>query len=737
MSRLFSFLKNPYLQGFIFGLSITSISLWEIRTILNLTTNDQGLILGNLVSFLLLLISLSLFIPYLIKNKDSIKTWKFSQTVLLSGTLLLFTNWSYASFSFLPDSHIAFSSLILAGVLTLVRKYNANGIINWTHLSILFSAWLFTSFLYSSNFSPLFTDDHGAVLYRLQLLKDNFPNIPVYNSEWNAGWDWRDFFATGILNIFFIFSPFIYALSVPTAYTIIVPTVLFILLPLSTFIGSKLLGARRDASAISAFLAMSSSAIWYKWGFSYGSMGFVCSTALIPLAFSLLISSVHKGENNSWLKIILSITVITLSIFWSAQGITLIPFILYCLYKIKLFLFNKKLLVLALGLVLINGPWIYTFLNVSKVTSFVQPSGNKAVKVIGQREDSEQSPAANIRAGKIKLNYKDLIKHLRDFNIKLNPIILFFSIPALFLCYLDKFYKNAFLATSCFLALVGLIGPSFKPQLELERLLIVMSILLCIPIGCFLSSFIQKQREGNIYKQTVSTFCLSALMLTSAISTLNQVQNKTYNTYKTIPDDLYLIAKIIRNNHGSGRTLFSGFVLHELGGGHIAPLTTLSESPIIASSPVHNLWWYTDVIPEDFRDRSVQGIEEYLDLMNVSLVVAHEKNWRHLFRQSPWQYQELETVGKFTFFTRKTYPNSYLLQGEGSLLEQNSNHIKFDVRSTSAVLRFNHFSFLEVLGCKEILPFKIGANINFIELKECTPGEVTIRSVPVYKRVLQ
>lgn len=736
MSRLFSFLKNPYLQGLIFGLSITSISLWEIRTIFNLTSKDQGLILGNLISFLLLLLAVGLFIPRLYKINDSLQSCKFSQAVLLSATLLLLTNWSYASFSFLPDSHIAFSSLIISGLLILVRKNNSNSKPNWTHLSILFSTCLFTSFLYSSNFNPLFTDDHGAVLYRLQLLKDNFPSIPVYNSEWNAGWDWRDFFATGILNVFFIFSPLIYALSVPAAYTIIVPSVLFIILPLSTYFGNKLLGGDKNASAISAFLSLSASAIWYKWGFSYGSMGFVCSTALIPLAFSLLISSVHRGRDNSWSQIAFSILIITLSIFWSAQGITLIPFLLYCLFKIRLFLFNKKLLVLALGLVLINGPWIYTFLNVSKVTSFVTPSGDKAVKIIGQREDSEQSPAANIRAGKIKLNYKDLIKHLRDFNIKLNPIILFFAIPALFLNSLNKFYKNAFLATACFLALVGLIGPSFKPQLELERLLIVMSIVLCIPIGCFLSSFIKKLREENIYTQTVSTFCLSALMLTGAISTLDQVQNKTYNTYKTIPDDLYHIAKIIKDNHGSGRTLFSGFVLHELGGGHIASLTTLSKSPIIASSPVHNLWWYTDVIPEDFRDKSVQGIEEYLDLMNVSLVVAHEKNWRHLFRLSPWQYQELETVGKFTFFSRKTYPNSYILQGEGTLLEQNSNQIKFDLRSTAAVLRFNHFPFLKVTGCEKIQPFKVGANINFIELKDCTPGEVTIRSVPVYKRVL-
>ena len=56
----------------------------------------------------------------------------------------------------------------------------------------------------------LFCDDHPSFLYRLQLLREHFPNIPLYDANWNAGHNAREFFATGVLNVFLLCAPFIY-----------------------------------------------------------------------------------------------------------------------------------------------------------------------------------------------------------------------------------------------------------------------------------------------------------------------------------------------------------------------------------------------------------------------------------------------------------------------------------------------------------------------------------------------
>jgi hypothetical protein len=255
-----------------------------------------------------------------------------------------------------------------------------------------------------------------------------------------------------------------------------------------------------------------------------------------------------------------------------------------------------------------------------------------------------------------------------------------------------------------------------------------------MPVGSYLASLIETPERSY---SRLQSFCLITLFLTGILSTFNFIQNKGFYTYTAWPKDLESISSIIKDNHLSGRTLFTGFVLHELGGGHIAPLSYLSGSPIVASSPVHNLWWYTDVIPEEFRVKSIPGIEEYLDLMNVSLVVAHERNWKKVLRDNPIKYKEIGIVDEFVFFRREPFPNSYFISGEGEVLEQTNHNLKLKLNSTFATLKFTYFPFLQAKGCKDISAHEIGSSIKFIKLDNCEKGEVVINSIPIYKRVLQ
>jgi hypothetical protein len=736
VNKLFLLQRFPVLNGIAFGLGILFFTLWEVKFITNADPANHGFILGSIPSLIIIIVSGISIIPVLSKDSNTLVVNRFSTALIFCSFIFLLTNWSYTNFGFLPDSHIALSAIIISLVLFFIGIRLKSEDKTWSFFLVLTSAIFIASFLLFNKFNPLFTDDHGPVLYRLQLLKDNFPNIPVYNTDWNAGYDWRDFFATGILNVFAIFSPLIYSLPITTAYALIIPLTLFLILPLASYLGARVLTVNKTGASISALLALTSSSLWYKWGLSYGSMGFVCSTALISLTYATLLSILHKSDKLTWKNVILTICLVSLTISWTAQGITLIPLLLLAATKFKLLFTNRKILVIALGTILINSPWIIAFLKVSKVTSFVQPSGEKASTIMGMRvgDKIENVEPAIIRAKKGKLSIKECLKRLREFGSKLNPILLILFIPALFINRIPKYYLNNLVLTSLFLTVVGIIGPSFKPQLELERLLIVMSLLICMPVGSYLASLIETPERSY---SRLQSFCLITLFLTGILSTFNFIQNKGFYTYTAWPKDLESISSIIKDNHLSGRTLFTGFVLHELGGGHIAPLSYLSGSPIVASSPVHNLWWYTDVIPEEFRVKSIPGIEEYLDLMNVSLVVAHERNWKKVLRDNPIKYKEIGIVDEFVFFRREPFPNSYFISGEGEVLEQTNHNLKLKLNSTFATLKFTYFPFLQAKGCKDISAHEIGSSIKFIKLDNCEKGEVVINSIPIYKRVLQ
>jgi hypothetical protein len=179
-------------------------------------------------------------------------------------------------------------------------------------------------------------------------------------------------------------------------------------------------------------------------------------------------------------------------------------------------------------------------------------------------------------------------------------------------------------------------------------------------------------------------------------------------------------------------------MLHEFSGGHLAPLALWANTPIIASSPVHNLWAYRQIIPNEFlngeTNEKYNNVLKYFDLMNVSVVFAHEHSWRDFFRGQPEKYIEVEKIGNFSLFKRTSFPNNYFLEGSGKILAQHSNKVIFSTNTPDAVLKFNWFPFLEIKGC-EVFPFKVSESITFIKVSSCPINtELVINSVGPIRR---
>jgi hypothetical protein len=194
------------------------------------------------------------------------------------------------------------------------------------------------------------------------------------------------------------------------------------------------------------------------------------------------------------------------------------------------------------------------------------------------------------------------------------------------------------------------------------------------------------------------------------------------------------LVKQIQLHHNGGRVLFSGFSLHQLNGGHLAPLAYWTQVPLVASGYQHDKWSYVDVIPKEYRKRKKEGVLEYLRLMNVSVVVSNDKFWRKWFRKYPGQFEEVWKDGGLAMFKLKEFSPSYFYEGDGELISQKNAYLRVKLKAENAVLKFNYLDFLTSSKCA-ISGKLVSPSVNFIQLSNCPKDtEVIIKSVEWFDR---
>jgi hypothetical protein len=191
--------------------------------------------------------------------------------------------------------------------------------------------------------------------------------------------------------------------------------------------------------------------------------------------------------------------------------------------------------------------------------------------------------------------------------------------------------------------------------------------------------------------------------------------------------------------------LFAGFWLHELNQGHLAPLALFTRQPLIARSQVHDHWNYKELIPYEYLVRGDQGIDQYLDLFNVSAVVTHRlsgpefrgRQWRTYYLGRPEQFRELWSNREFSIFERRSYQSNWTEQGSVRAVVQNESGLSFTAESAEIVLRFRYQPFLQSTAC-QLSEAQFPGEVSLIRLTHCSPGQsVQIKMLPLPLRLLQ
>lgn len=706
------------------GIIASYLKFWHHKGTIFLPSGSYTIPIAGVFGILALIIYL--------KNKSIIKEDK--SALLIPFALCLFiafvSDYINRGENFFIGPTLRGEILLLGAIsLFFIKKQKSNFLLFLTFIAYIFLPYFFYTVLEGNR---LFSDDHATFFYRLKLLFEEFPNIPFFNPLWNGGIDERAFFATGSLNIFFVSFPLLKLLGVEAAYNLIITFLAYILPLISTLVSARILKLSRTTTLIALLLITALDLSWFQWLVTYGTLGFMTSLCLLPIVLAYGCLVLDETRELTLIDLFTLVVAATLMLMWSASGLVFIPFFILTLLQIRRVFKRKYILTILILLITLNAPWIYAFWNVSNVGKFV--SNEKKTELVS-KEKVKKISGRKFKHRTGKINLKKSIKIFRKHVQTINPLLLFLSLPGFF--FLRKKTRILFITTSIWLLFLGSVLVPVKPQLELDRMLLILSVVLVFPTSLSISKLIDffESEENDFLRLSasiLSIFVLGYLCYTPLVN-LSVAKKRSAYGYVTQTSFSKDLSTFIKERKKEGRILFSGCLVQEFDGGHFAPLSVMGEKPLIASSPVGNIWWYTDVFPKEYRTPKDRRVD-YLNLYNVDGVFAHEPKYREYFDKDP-NFKRTKKFGSFFFYERLNYKSNYFLEGSGKVLSQKNSEVNFKLNTDSAVLKFTWFPFLEVKGCN-ISKYEVTNKVNFIRLDNCPTNKVLkLKSVNLINRL--
>lgn len=594
--------------------------------------------------------------------------------------------------------------------------------ISWIPLAVLvvFQLLLCWHFIAYAQGRLIFSDDHPSFLYRLALIQQHLPDLLFYATDWNGGRIPAELFVTGAVNLYLVFSPLLLlsganlsSMDVASVYSYIIPLLGALIGPLCVYAAARVLELSRRAALIAALLSFAPSITFFEWLLKYGALGFVLSAVSLPLFIVLLIRKASADSrpdrfSNSFGSVVWCVALATVSFMafaWPPAVVAAVPALAYVgraiiasEHRVGVSSGDRfKFATLVAGLILtvsVNLPVAIGVTQAFDIKGFLSSGvikrtikqGNEGTTILETNNKTVKETSASEQTRKRRRpgfmeRLKKAVKQVRSSLAKSNPIL--WILAALGMLGIAKPYRMVFGATAIWLLMIAAVGGAWFPQLELSRLIVALGFLLTIPAGAAVERLCEcgvfDSSAKGIAQRTKPLVALTplpalAFVILAPLTAYKAYENRSPEHFIFAPHEAAELARAIATHGGEGRTIFSSFVLHELGsdslaaqnGGHIAPLALWSGKQLFASHYAHKHWKSLDPIPREFTDKGDLGIEEFFDLINVTAVVTHRREWARYCQSNP-KYQEVFFGGRFRLFKRRPVANGYFAQGAGSV----------------------------------------------------------------------
>lgn len=719
-----------------FRLLFTAIAAMAVCTVLMFMIHTHGkVLLAEYLVYYLWFIPPVLMIE-IIRHRSKLETEGIagvSKSTIISGVILFlflllvlvsslnhhkwfyFLKWRHAP---VPGFHYFHAEFIEFLLLTqflilffLLFKKHASTFIALVLLCI--QIFCLGMFLTATKGSPLYIDDHTCFIYRLWEFGKTFPQFMNYCPYWNCGVEDCSIVTTGAVSLGLLFLPVWKFACVVSSYTYVYGVLFIVMIPLLYIFSVRAIGGNWISAWCAGILAIGVSQHYFLWLFHYGTPGALLSSAFLAPFASCIYRVVWLDKREWRLAVMLVLTGFFL-VLWPPgviMGAGVLFSLLFSLGKWT----RKKIVFLFLCFI------AFLVLYFKILAVIASPAMFKDILHSFNSEIRQSAPSVS------RFNYADLIEGWRQLCAHVkegHPLLIVFGIGGIFLLS-GRGIALWYLPILLFMMFFAGWGEQISSELQLTRMAIPMFFVSIIPASLWIGRLIDVKNIRLILLQAA----LTALLIMGGWNCAGMYNNKGLALYYTIsPEVSQLVDWIRKNVPSNGRVLFAGPTLHAYGRGHVVVLPYLTGREMIAADYVQfSASEMASYFPPTRLHKDKEALFKYMELYNITDIVAWEDCWKDIFRAYPDQYIEETTFEGITIFKVERAPEIFI-QGSGSIgADFNVLRIHINESNRDAVIKYNWIDGISVSKPAEIFPFDAGGGVKFIGIRPNGQRDVVIR----------
>lgn len=565
-----------------------------------------------------------------------------------------------------------------------------------------------TTFWHVTGGKPLYNDDHPSAMHRLWSFSRIFPKIIYYDPFWNGGVVNVTIVSSGLIPLGLFFVPFLQFFSLEQLYTPLLIIAYIFVIPCIAFFSVRLMGGNKTSSLIGAILGLGVSQLYFLWLLHFGTVGAIFCQSFIMLVMACLYRVLWLDKYNWRIGVLLVFTVFCL-FSWPGNVFVALPLAISILFSIHRLTKEKFcfLLKLSLIIVLLLTPLILSIVLQSRAEKFI---------------------TMNIAKPTFTMILSSGWQTLKHFLLRTNPALIFLGIAGLWFLP-NKGIKHFWGPVVIILLVIGSWGSHWKPQFQLERMLLPLCYVTVLPSALMIGTFLEK--PGPKTTLLARTMLLAFIAITG-VNTKYFYKNNPPITFRTMPQYMKQMVEWTKTNlKQDSRLMFSGKTLHGYGGGHVAFLSVMTSREMMACDFYHfspHLQEY-EYPPREFRINE-ENVARWMELYNVGAVITYHEYWKTFFRKHPELYEESATFGEKlpkTVFVIKRDCGMFL-KGSGRVKAAlNKLEVSIDNPNDTAVIKYNWNKRLRTNSPAEIYPYDAGNNVHLIGIRPNGCSAVTIR----------
>lgn len=566
-----------------------------------------------------------------------------------------------------------------------------------------------------TGFTAPYSDDHPSFLFRISEFLGSFPWRENYVPYWNAGVVNSVITSSGVAGYAILGAPlWLLPPHLASPYVLLFAFVFFV--PWMTHGGFRAAGLSKTGALLGAIFALCQGPLFMLWMLRFGTVGASLAMAMLPATLAFLYAAAMRPRPSG--RVLAGMVA---SLFFMGQWPPML-------------MLGVPLGILVLGYARRwwNSPARWPFLLAAAfVIVLLLPTIVDALlgkEVIGHV--LENQPSISPRFAALRREFSMI---LMSVCADMNPLMLFAGLAGMWVMPWRRLRRWVVVPT-LFLAAVFTLGPVYVPNMQLNRMGIVVSCLMALPAACVLrKTLLSRAKLAPILQATVLALLFCTLQNIPRFYG-GRTPDPYVGTRKIINN---LVTWIKTNVPEDGRLLFAGSVIHGYGRGHIAYLPKLTGREMMACD---YYGFPRGMVEMDYPPCACRALPDgwftFMRLHGVTHVISFRNSHIDYCRSKPEQFQEVAVLfddqesrnREYVIFAVKDSCGRFA-KGSGRVVAD-FNRIVVDFEAVppdDAVIRYRWSDRLTVKPPAALYPYDADDGVTFIGIQPNGVSHVDIR----------